>query len=153
MKIYCVGSLRKSAAEDLGRRLRDAGHEVFTMYRAAGPNADDEARDYFKRNGMRYSDYLKSSFARHIVDYDLANLEWADVVVTAGAPGTSSAYELQWAGERGKRAIIYLEQDPERWDAMALLVPGLEVYETFNELAVALMNSRPGLNVVRRTET
>lgn len=138
LKIYVIGSLRRTTVEDLAGCLREAGHEVFTEYRAAGPDADDAARDYFKRHGMRYSDYLKSAFVRHIVDFDERWLGWADVVIAAGAPGSSSAYELQWSGDRGKRPIIYLPVDPERFDAMALLVPGLEVYETVVEILAAL---------------
>ena len=134
MKIYVIGSLRKPEVEELADALRADGHEVFDQWRAAGPTADDEWRDYFKRRGVDYAAALTSAFVEHIVEFDKRWLTWADVVISCGPPGVSSAYELMWAGCQGKLPIIFLSQDPERWDAMARLVSNLRVARTFSDI-------------------
>lgn len=138
MKIYVIGSLRKPEVEEFADTLRGWGDTVFDQWRAAGPKADDEWRDYFKRRKVGYKGALESPFVEHIVEFDKRWLTWANVVITHGAPGVSSAYELMWAGMMGKLPIIYLPQDPERWDAMALLVPHVRVATSLEELAEVL---------------
>ena len=122
-KVYVIGSLRKKTVRELANTLRDAGHDAFDQWHAAGENADQEWRDYFQELGVRYADAVESPFVKHIVEFDERWLSWADVVVACGAPGVSAAYELMWAGKEGKQTIIYLHDDPERWDAMVLLLP------------------------------
>lgn len=138
MKIYVVGSLRKPEVEILSQALRDLGHDVFDQWRAAGPRADDEWRDYFKRNGKRFAEALRSPFVQHIVEFDQRWLDWSEAVVVMGPAGLSSAVELFYAAVHGKIPVLYLPEDPERWDAMLLLVPGLQVAETIPEIEEAL---------------
>lgn len=143
MKIYTVGSLRRDGVEQLSRHMRMLGHEVFDEWRAAGPHADDEWRDYFKRNGMTFRDALRSPFVHHILDFDKQWLDWADVVVVYGPAGLSSAVEMFYAATQGKTPVLYLEQDPERWDAMLLLIEGLQVVYGQDELEEVLCQLQP----------
>lgn len=151
-KIYVVGSLRRDDVRKVAEELRAEGHDVFDEWHAAGPEADNLWRDYFKGRGMRFSEALRSAFVEHIVEFDKRWLDWAEVVVVLGPAGVSSAIELMYCAFNGKRPILYQPADPERWDAMLLLIPGLEL---FNELeavcqalhAPVLHNIRPPLSV------
>lgn len=139
-KIYVIGSLRKKEVRWMAEYLRALGHEVFDEWHAAGPRADDEWRDYFKERGMRFSQALRSPFVEHIVEFDKRWLDWADAVVVIGPAGVSATIELHYAANAGKQPILFLPEDPERWDAMLLLVPNLEVVETRWDLRQALID-------------
>lgn len=150
--VYVVGSLRKKETRQLAAYLRDLGHDVFDEWHAAGPRADDEWRDYFKERGMRFSQALRSAFVEHIVAFDKKWIDWSDAVVVIGPAGVSATIELHYAANAGKQPILYLEQDPERWDAMLLLVPGLEVVESRRDLADALTEPWTGIWRVARDD-
>ncbi len=143
MKIYTVGSLRRPEVEDLSNAMRQWGYEVFDEWRAAGPRADDEWRDYFKRNGMTFRDALRSPFVHHILDFDKSWIDWADVVVVYGPAGLSSAVEMFYASTQGKTPVLYLDADPERWDAMLLLIPDMQVVYGHEELENVLSQLSP----------
>ena len=117
--IYVIGSLRNDAIQAIGRRLREAGHDVFDDWHGAGPDADHYWQEYEQARGRTYKEALTAPIADHNFEFDLAWLEWADVGVLVMPAGKSGHLELGWLSGKGKRCIIYMpDGEPERWDLM-----------------------------------
>jgi hypothetical protein len=105
--IYLIGSLRNDNIPDIGKQLRDAGHEVFDDWWGAGPEADDCWKSYENRRGRTYREALAGNAAETILtlteDIWIAALEqclsilrenpdtWnSDTLSDKESPGTSS---------------------------------------------------------------
>jgi hypothetical protein len=115
--IYLIGSLRNPQIPLISNQLRDAGHEVFDDWFAAGPDGDDNWRDYEKTRGRSYREALEGLAANHVFEYDKFHLSRASEVVLVAPAGKSGHMEFGWALGQGKRGY-YLLDDPERWDVM-----------------------------------
>lgn len=115
--IYLIGSLRNPRVPEIAQELRQAGHEVFDEWYAAGTEADCCWRDYEKARGHSYLQALRGYPAQHVFEYDLFHLNRADIVVLILPAGRSGHLELGYALGKGKRGFILLD-DPERWDVM-----------------------------------
>jgi hypothetical protein len=94
-------------------------------------------RDYeSNERGRCYAEAMAAPFVRHCFNFDLEHLHKADAVVLVAKPGKiggfSAACELTWARCNHKRTFILLDNDPERWEMMALLCvdPDDIVYST-----------------------
>ena len=122
MNIYVVGSLRKPETEEFAKTLESMGHEPFVDWRAAGPRADDEWREFFQRMGKSYSQALFSDFVQTFVNYDGKHIDWSDVVIGLNPTGLSAGLELFYAAVTGKPTIAYYSEQPARWDGMWLLI-------------------------------
>lgn len=133
--IYLIGSLRNPEVPNVASKLREAGHEVFDEWFAAGPEADDYWRDYEKARGHSYLEGLKGHAARHVYEFDRKHLERADTVALVAPAGKSGHLELGWALGSG-RAGYYLLDTPDRWDVMLQFCTGvfLQVEDLINEL-------------------
>ena len=116
--IYLTGSLRNPRVLDVARQLREAGHEVFDDWMAAGPDADDQWRDYEKQKGHNLKQALAGYAARHVFEFDLFHLNRADIVVLVMPAGKSAHIELAWALGKGKKGYILFDSEPERFDVM-----------------------------------
>ena len=116
--IYLIGSLRNPEIPIIANRIREAGHEVFDDWFAAGPEADDKWRDYEQARGHDYITALGGYAARHVFEFDRHHLARAESVVLALPAGKSGHLELGWALGQGKRGFVLLDKDPERWDVM-----------------------------------
>ena len=117
-RVYVVGSLRNPRVMDVASRIREAGHEVFEDWFAAGPTADDSWQDYEQQRGRSYVEALHAPAALHVFEFDLKWLQWADSVVAVMPAGKSAYGELCWARGAGKQTYALVEQEPERWDVM-----------------------------------
>ena len=115
--IYLIGSLRNPEIPIIANTLREAGHEVFDDWYAAGPNADDHWRDYEIQRHRSYRAALSGLAARHVYQFDLEHLERATIAVLVLPAGKSGHLELGYALGRGKRGYVILDS-PERWDVM-----------------------------------
>ncbi len=138
MVIYLIGSLRNAQVPIIAEQLREATHEVFDDWYAAGPEADDKWRDYERGRGRSYPEALSGYAAGHVFDFDRLHLERADAVVLMLPAGRSGHLELGWAIGRGKRGYILLEPEtPEfRYDVMYKFADG--VFYSVDELVNAL---------------
>ncbi len=124
--IYLIGSLRNAKVLEVARQLREAGHDVFDDWYAAGTNADDHWRDYEKQRGRTFKQALEEgTAAKHVFDYDFSYLKRADTGVLVAPAGKSAHLELGWLIGQGKRGYILLEHDTERWDVMYQLATKL----------------------------
>lgn len=124
MLIYLIGSLRNPEVPKIAAKLREAGHEVFDDWYAAGPEADDKWRDYEKARGRTFKQALEGAAARNVYAFDRRNLERSEVVVLVLPAGKSGHLELGWALGQQKKGYILLD-DPERWDVMYQFATGL----------------------------
>lgn len=130
--IYLISSLRHGRARDVAHALREAGHDVFDDWHAAGPDADTHWEAYERERGRRYTEALKAPFATHTFDFDHANIEAADVGVLVLPAGKSGHLELGYMIGRGQRGYILLDGEPDRFDLMYRLAHG--VFYTTEEL-------------------
>lgn len=137
--IYLIGSLRNPEIPNIANRLRQAGHEVFDDWYAAGPEADDHWRDYEKGRSHSYLTALQGHAARNVFEFDKRHLERATAVVLALPAGKSGHLELGWSLGRGVPGYILLD-DPERWDVMYQFATGVvtSVDELVEHLAPAV---------------
>ena len=133
--VYLIGSLRNPEIPNIANRLREAGHEVFDDWYAAGPEADDKWRDYERQRGRTYRQALSGAAARNVFAFDRRNLEASSVVVLVLPAGKSGHLELGWALGQGKPGYILLDS-PDRWDVMYQFATG--VVESVEELVEEL---------------
>jgi len=119
-KVYLIGSLRNPTVPDLGRVLRLAlpQWEVFDDWYAAGPEADDYWRTYSMNRGDDYATALKGYAARNVQTFDAKHLDECTHAVLVLPAGKSGHLELGRCIGAGKRTIIYLDADYDRWDVM-----------------------------------
>jgi len=136
MMIYLIGSLRNPEIPVVANKLREAGHEVFDDWYAAGPEADDKWRDYEKQRGHNFKQALEGAAAKNVYAFDRRNIEASEVVVLVLPAGKSGHLELGWALGRGKKGYILLDQDPDRFDVMYQFADAL--VSSVDELIVEL---------------
>ena len=116
--IYIIGSLRNPEIPKVGAALRAMGYDVFDDWYSAGPEADDHLRDYYRSRGMNYTQALESYAARHVFTFDKAHLERCDAAVLVYPAGKSAHLELGYVKGMGKRALVLMDGEPERYDIM-----------------------------------
>jgi hypothetical protein len=140
-KVYIIGSLRNPAIPDLGKRLRQAGFEVFDDWFAAGPEADDWWQRYEQGRGRSYAQALKGEAAKHVYGFDKKHLDASDVAILVLPAGKSGHLELGYCAGKGKETHILLAEDQERWDVMYLFATG--VHANADDLIHALDGGTP----------
>lgn len=139
--IYLIGSLRNPEVPKVAEKLREAGHEVFDEWAAAGPIADDSLRDYYKARGMNYKQALKGYASQHIFSFDKKHLERADTAVLVMPAGKSCFLELGWALGQGKKGYILMNEDPDRIDLMFQFATG--IFYSVEDLIDELQRENP----------
>jgi nucleoside 2-deoxyribosyltransferase len=137
--IYLIGSLRNPDIPKIANQLREAGHEVFDDWHAAGPNADDEWKRYEQERGRSYVEALKGHAAVNVFWFDRKNLHRADRVVLVLPAGKSGHLELGWALGQGKPGYVLLD-NPDRWDVMYQFANG--VFVSVDDLIEDLRRTR-----------
>lgn len=137
--IYVIGSLKNPEIPLIANRLREAGHEVFDDWHAAGPDADDYWQMYEQRRGHGYIKALKGYPARHVYEYDKHHLDRADIGLLVLPAGKSAHLELGYLIGRGRATYILLDGDPERYDVMYQFAKG--VFNNIEELLDAIRPS------------
>lgn len=117
-KVYVIGSLRNPEIPAWAARIRDNGYEVFDDWFAAGPTADDSWKEYEQARGRKYRDAMKGYVARHVFEFDKKHIDEADIGVLILPAGKSGHAELGYMKGQGKKCIIVLNSEAERWDIM-----------------------------------
>lgn len=117
-KVYLIGSLRNIQVTRVAALLRDAGFEVFDDWFAAGPTADDAWKEYEQARGRTYKEAMEGYAAKHVFEFDKKHIDEADIGVLLLPAGKSAHAELGYMKGKGKKCIVYLESDAERWDIM-----------------------------------
>lgn len=125
-KIYLIGSLRNEKINTIASKLRDAGHEVFDDWFAAGPEADDYWQKYEIAKGNNYKQGLAGYAAKHVYEFDKFHLDRNDIAVLALPAGKSGHLELGYMIGKGKLGyILFDETMPDRWDVMYQFATGV----------------------------
>jgi nucleoside 2-deoxyribosyltransferase len=121
MKVYLIGSLRNPQIPLLAEHIRADKHpadEVFDDWYAAGPEADDKWMEYEKSRGHTFIQALDGHAATHVYEFDKKHLDSCDVAVMVMPAGKSAHLELGYCAGKGKRTIILMDGEPERFDVM-----------------------------------
>jgi nucleoside 2-deoxyribosyltransferase len=127
--IYLIGSLRNPEVPKLAAVLRDARHDVFEDWFAAGEKADSAWQEYEQGRGHSYIESLQGYAAEHVFSYDKYHLDRCDTGVLLLPAGKSAHLELGYMIGQGKPGFIVLPSEPERYDVMykmATVVKGAE---------------------------
>jgi hypothetical protein len=135
-KVYVIGSLRNPEIPKWAACIRENGYEVFDDWFAAGPAADDSWKEYEQARGRNYRDAMKGYAARHVFEFDKKHIDAAEIGVLILPAGKSGHAELGYMKGQGKKCIIVLNSEVERWDIMYNFFDHL-VYDT-KELLEAL---------------
>lgn len=125
MKLYVIGSLRSQRVPQVAAALREAGHEVFDDWFAAGPEADDYWQLYELSKGHCMAQALQGHAARNVFEFDKRHLDASDAAVLVLPAGKSAHLELGYMLGKGKRGYVLYEAEPERWDVMYLFATGV----------------------------
>lgn len=136
-KVYLIGSLRNVQVTRVAALLRDVGFEVFDDWFAAGPTADDAWKEYEQARGRTYKEAMEGYAAKHVFEFDKKHIDEADIGVMLLPAGKSGHAELGYMKGKGKKCIVYLESDVDRWDIMynffdSLVYSDVELIEALN---------------------
>jgi len=120
--IYLIGSLRNPKVPEIANKLREAGHDVFDDWFAAGPEADDYWKKYEQERGHNYKQALAGYAADHVFKFDKKHLNRCDIAVLMLPAGKSGHLELGYAIGKGKQGYILFDEamPADRWDVMYL---------------------------------
>ena len=118
MLIYLIGSLRNPRIPEIEKALTQEGFDVFASWYAAGEHADDSWRDYEQGRGLNLEAALRDYAAQHVFEFDKYHLDRCDIAVLVMPAGKSCHIELGYAIGRGKRGLVLLEDEPNRYDVM-----------------------------------
>jgi hypothetical protein len=117
-KVYVIGSLRNPEIPKWSACIRNNGYEVFDDWFAAGPTADDAWKEYEQGRGRKYRDAMQGYAARHVFEFDKKHIDESDIGVLILPAGKSGHAELGYMKGQGKKCIIVLNSEDERWDIM-----------------------------------
>lgn len=117
-RIYVIGSLRNPRIPEIASALRAAGHEAFDEWYAPGPETDDYWQRYAQARGLSYVQALQEPHAWNVFNFDKKHLDRSDTVVMVQPAGKSGHMEFGYAIGSGKRGVILMTGEPERWDVM-----------------------------------
>ncbi len=118
-RIYVASSWRNPYYEQVVKRLRVEGHEVYDFRKPPhGGNGfhwtdvDENAPDWMFED---YVEGLSHPLAERQFKADLDALEWADACVLVLPCGRSAHTEAGWMAGRGKKVVVYIPmmEDPE----------------------------------------
>jgi hypothetical protein len=119
LKIYVASSWRCERQQDVVRRLREEGFEVYDF---KNPSSDDRGfgwsqidPNWQKWTAAEYVAALKHPAAVRGLANDFGAMRWCDALVMVQPCGRSANLELGWAIGNGKRTIALLAegQEPE----------------------------------------
>lgn len=117
-KVYIGGALANPEIVRLTRTLLENGYDAFSEWYTPGKEADVLWRDYEIALGFDYRTALARPSAQNTFRFDRTNIEDSDVFIMLLPCGKSAHLELGYAAGRGIDTIIYMPEQPERWDVM-----------------------------------
>ena len=116
--LYLIGSLRNDQVPVMANQIRELGFDVFDDWYAAGPEADDYWQAYEKARGHSYSEAMEGHACNHVFNYDRTHLDRCDLALLLMPAGKSGHLEFGYFIGSGKPGIIYLPEEPDRYDVM-----------------------------------
>jgi hypothetical protein len=122
MKIYLIGSLKNPHIPNIGKGLRDIGHDVFDDWHAGGPTADGEWQRFHRQRGDTYAQALKGKAARLHFEFDMHHLAAADAAILVLPAGKSAHIELCVMHGWSRPTFVFFDAEPAEWDLMYNIV-------------------------------
>lgn len=116
--VYIGGALANPEIVRITKVIAEAGFTAFSEWYTPGPEADVLWRDYELALGYNYREALQRPAAKNTFDFDKRHIDLCDIFVMVLPCGKSAHLELGYAIGSGKRGLIYMPQEPERWDVM-----------------------------------
>ena len=140
--IYLIGSMRNPRIPEIAARLRSEGYDVFDDWYSTGEQSDEKWQEYERARGRTYKQALAGAHAQDVFHFDKRWLSNADTVVLIMPAGRSGHLELGWSLGKGKRGIILLDGEPERYDIMLNFADAIceNVDDLMEELACPFMS-------------
>lgn len=124
--LYLIGSLRNPRIAELGNVLRanNPDVEVFNDWLAAGPEADDEWKQYEQNRNRTYQEALGGHAARNVFAFDKRHLDRCSHALLVLPAGKSGHMEVMYAAYGvGAKTAILLDPEDVRWDVMYQFIP------------------------------
>lgn len=117
--VYIAGSLANKTIPKITHMANYGyGLKAFSEWYTPGPEADVNWRDYELSQGECYLSALKRPAAQHIYNFDKRYIDASACMLLVGPAGKSAHLELGYVLGQGKKGVIYLPEEPERWDVM-----------------------------------
>lgn len=124
--VYLAGSLRNRAIPSIMEELHiKVNAKVFADWYAAGPEADDHWKAFYKGVGYSYVEALKEPASVNTFEFDRRNMLASKTMVLALPAGKSGHMELGWFLGRGNPGYILLDSNEDRWDVMYQFATGV----------------------------
>ena len=139
-KVYIGGALANPEIVRITALLQDNGISAFSEWYTPGAEADVKWRDYEIALGYDYRTALKRPAAVNTFTFDKRHIDECDTFLMVLPCGKSAHMELGYAIGKGKRGIIYMPNEPERWDVMYGFAD--RIVMTDKELLEALHNGK-----------
>lgn len=135
--IYLIGSMRNPRIPEIAIELRQHDYDVFDEWYCTGAQSDEKWQAYERQRGRSYKHALAGAHAQDVFHFDKRHLEQADTVVLVMPAGRSGHLEIGWALGQGKRGIVLLDGEPDRYDIMLNFATAIceSVDELIKELA------------------
>lgn len=118
MRVYIGGSLANDDIPRLTKLVAEAGHNAFSEWYTPGPEADVNWRTYEQALGYDFRQALQRPSAQHIFTFDKSYIDKSDAFVMVLPCGKSAHLELGYAIGKRKLGIIYMPEEPTKWDVM-----------------------------------
>lgn len=139
--VYIGGALKNPEIVRITKLLQDNGFDPFSEWYTPGPEADVLWRDYERALGYNYREALQRPAARNTFGFDQRYITRMDAFLMVLPCGKSAHLELGYAIGRGKFGIIYMPEDPDRWDVMYLFAHAVV---TSDDELIACLQGRQG---------
>lgn len=120
--IYVGGALANPEIVRITKLLMDNGFDAFSEWYTPGKDADVLWRDYELSLGFDYREALNRPAAQQVFNFDKRNIDASDTFVMVMPCGKSAHLELGYAVGTGKRTLVYMPEQPDRWDVMLAAV-------------------------------
>ena len=124
--VYVAGSLRNPGIPSVAQELNErTGHSVFCDWFAAGPEADDHWKAFYRELGFSYREALKEPASVNTFEFDKKHMDNSRAMVLVLPAGKSGHLELGYFIGCGKPGYILLDGNDDRWDVMYQYAAGV----------------------------
>lgn len=124
-KVYVGGALANEDIVRVTQLLLGKGYDAFSEWYTPGREADVLWRDYELALGFNYRQALQRPAAQNTFRFDRDNIDNCNTFLMVLPCGKSAHLELGYAAGIGKDTLIYMPQEPERWDVMYNFAGGI----------------------------
>lgn len=141
VQVYIGGALANAEIVRITALLQKVpGVVPFSEWYTPGAEADVKWRDYELALGHDYRTALRRPAAQNTFAFDKRHIDASEVFVMVLPCGKSAHMELGYAIGKGKKGIIYMPSEPDRWDVMYGFADA--VVMTDDELISEVLNVR-----------